>query len=504
MARSGNRNTRLGAIGLTMGVGLTLVVATALSVGDEGEIGDATSSPPSIGSGTEIPTTTDRTETDSPPCERFVAEDGEDDSNGSRSTPWATLEHALDAVTGSGCVISVLPGHHDGARVDRRYDGPTIIRSEVPYQAVLSSDTTVLDVQGAHNVTIEGFEITHAGPGSRGVVLNVEDANDLESTHITIRNNIIHDSYHDDLLKIRSAARFITVQGNVFFNQGPREQHIDVNGVQDIVIEDNIFSNDYEASGREDAEDTKAFIVVKDSSATGELGSRRVEIRRNIFLNWQGGRETLVQIGNDGKEYFEAIDVDIENNLILGNSASYATAAFGAAGVKDVRFINNTVVGDLPSGAYGARFDQKRDNRANEGIELRNNIFSDPTGSMGDFSNGVEHGILLDNNLYWNDGEPMDDEGPVNPEDDLNGVIADPGLERSHAPIEAVVWDGTFFTGGATTVREVFVTLVQTYAVTAASSPALDQADPDQAPADDILGRSRGSSPDLGALEWGG
>lgn len=434
-------------------------------------------------------------------CRRWVGEEGDDEADGSRHHPWATLAHALDAIPSSGCEVEVLPGTYEGARVDRHYTGTTVLRSAVPYQAVLVGDTTVLDVQGAHNVTIEGFEIKQEDPGSSGVIVNVEDANDFESTWITIRNNIIHDSFEDDLLKIRSSARYVTVTGNVFFNQAPGEQHIDVNGVYDIVIEDNIFSNDFVATGRDDREDTKAFIVVKDSSATGELGSRRVRIRRNVFLNWQGGRETLVQIGNDGKEYFEAIDVRVENNLFLGNSPSYATATFGAAGVKDVWFVNNTVVGDLPSGAFGARFDRKRRNLPNEGIELRNNIFADPTGSMGDFTNGVEHGLTLDNNLYWNDNQPLDEGGPVNPVDDRNRLQADPGLEVDHTALGAVIWNGTAFPSGTTQVRSEFERLVETYGRIPVHSRAVDSADPAVAPSQDILGRSRGESPDVGAFE---
>lgn len=39
---------------------------------------------------------------------------------------------------------------------------------------------------------------------------------------ITLRNNIIHDSYNNDLLKIVSGARHIFIEGNIFYNQGER------------------------------------------------------------------------------------------------------------------------------------------------------------------------------------------------------------------------------------------------------------------------------------------
>jgi hypothetical protein len=436
-------------------------------------------------------------------CERWLAEDGSDSSNGSRERPWATLDHALDSISASGCEILVLPGTYEGARVDRRFATPTTIKASIPYTAVLKDTGTVIDVQGAHNVIIEGFEITHAGPGSRGVVVNVEDANDQASSWITIRNNIIHDSYDNDLLKIRSDARYITVKGNTFFNQGPNEQHIDVNGVQDVVIEDNIFSNDFAASGREDPGNTKHFIVVKDSSATGELGSRRVYIRRNVFHTWQGGDETFLQIGNDGKEYHEAIDVTIENNLLLGNSSEPAHSSLGIRGVRDVLFANNTVVGDLPTDGFGLWIAVKEDNPPNQGIELRNNLYVDPTGSMDDFSTGDANGASLHNNLYWNAGEPLSEDGPAPPSADAGAIIADPLLEYDHSELGASIWNGVAFASGETTIRQEFVRIVERYGSIPAGSPAVGEADPAFAPNTDILGRPRDSSPDLGAFEAG-
>ncbi|HSJ35985.1 MAG TPA: choice-of-anchor Q domain-containing protein, partial [Acidimicrobiia bacterium] len=436
-------------------------------------------------------------------CERWVAEDGSDRADGSREQPWSSLDHALDEVPSSGCNINVLPGIYDGARIDRRFATPTTIKSWIPYTAMLEDTGTVLDVQGAHNVIIEGFEITHAGPGSRGVVVNVEDANDQASSWITIRDNIVHDSYDNDLLKIRSDARYVTVKGNAFFNQGPKEQHIDVNGVQDVVIEDNIFSNDFAASGRDDPGNTKHFIVVKDSSATGQLGSRRVYIRKNVFLNWQGGEETFLQIGNDGKEYHEAIDVTIENNLILGNSSDPAHSVLGIRGVRDVTFANNTVVGDLPTDGFALWIALKDENPPNQGIELRNNLYVDPTGSMDDFSTGDASGATLDNNLYWNDGQSLSQDGPVNPLDDHNRLIADPLLDYDHSTLGASIWKGVAFGSGKTTIRQEFVRLVERYGSFPSDSPAVDRADPDFAPNTDILGRTRGSSPDLGAFETG-
>ncbi|MFP3915884.1 MAG: choice-of-anchor Q domain-containing protein, partial [Actinomycetota bacterium] len=440
-----------------------------------------------------------------PDCERWISPDGDDGAEGTRGDPWQTLQHAVEAVPGSGCVITAEPGTYEGAEIERRFDAMTTIRSAQPYRSTLRGSSMILSIDGARNVTIEGFEITQSGPSSENVMINIEDGDDRESEHIVVRNNIIHDSFENDLLKIRSGARFVTVEGNVFYNQGANEQHMDINGVRDVVVQDNLFFNDFAASGREDPGDTKAFIVVKDSSATGpEIGSRRITLRRNVFMNWQGGDETMLQIGNDGKDYHEAQDVDIESNLILANdSDTEAEAPLGVAGVADLTFANNTVVGTLDMGGFAARVETKGDNPPNEDIVLANNIYSNPDGTADDLGAGDEDddSAELLNNLYWNGGNGFDPGEPLNTGEDPQGLIGDPLLPDSLSGVVVPLWEGSAFASGSSTVREEFIRIVETHAIPAGSSPVVDAADASPGPAFDILGRARGPEPDVGAYE---
>ncbi len=449
-------------------------------------------------------------------CRFWVAPTGDDRAPGTQEQPWATLTHAAATVPDDGCTVTFAGGVYRGLNnLTRRFRTPTTFTSATPHQAVFENAGTVLDIDGGRNITIEGFELRHAGPAApeSSYVAIVDRRDDTWSERIVFRNNIFHDSYGDDLLKIHNGVRHATVDGNVFYNHGGNEQSIDVNSVTDIDITNNIFFADYAASGRSPDRPAKHFIVVKDSNEgdDGLEGARDVMIRRNVFLNWDGGIETFIKVGNDGKPYYEARDVLVENNLLLGNSPTPADAAFGVRGARDVVFNNNTVVGDLPANSFAYRIHLKGDNPRNENIRFTNNIWADPTGTMGadadagenEFSDGNPDevtGLVNDHNLYWNGGEPIPDGKVSGPLDDPHAITADPGLPTDQNDVVLPIWDGDRFASGNVAIRDEFVRLVDTYGAVPQSSAAVDAADPRTAADDDILGRPR-DVPDLGAYE---
>lgn len=452
-------------------------------------------------------------------CERWVAPApaGDDANPGTEAQPWATLRYASATVPDAGCTVWVKSGTYSSAvDLKERFSIPTIFRAVTPYAAILTYPGPVIDLDGVRNMVFEGFQIRHTGPGSSKYLAIVDRRDNVWSENVTFRNNIFHDSYNNDLLKIHNGARFITVENNIFYNQGDSEQHMDVNSVTDIVIQDNIFFNDFLGSGRPISENSKHFIVVKDSNEAfdDQIGSERIIIRRNIFLNWQGGEESFVQIGNDGKPYHEADGVRVVSNLMIGNSPDLIGSAFGVTGARDVLFANNTIAGNLPSEAHALRVAIKGQNPPNENIVFVNNIWSDPTGTMGEdltddsgkFSRGdpaETNNLILDNNLYWNGGQPVPPGDLVTPtEDDAHAVFADPLLPGQEEAVVLPRWDGSHFCSGSASIREEFVRLVEQYGRLGAGSPAINQANPVFAPTHDILGRQRGASPDLGAYEY--
>jgi hypothetical protein len=445
-----------------------------------------------------------------PGCDRWVAPSGSDGRDGSRSAPWATLEHAIEAVPDRGCTVWFASGIYPGVgEIEREFTDRIVLRAVEPYRAVLENDGTILDIgDRASRITFRGFRLRQT-PSASGVAVYVSGGNapTPAPNHLTFVDNIFHDAVGDDLLKIRSRARWITVRGNTFYNQGANEQHIDANSVTDVVIEGNVFFNDFAASGRTDGDTTKHFIVVKDSNegVDGLRGSERITIRRNVFLNWQGGEESFLGVGNDGKAYHEAKQVQITSNLLIGNGRDDMNTPLTVFGARDVSFVNNTIVGDLPSDAYAFEVDVKGRNPENRDIRFWNNIWSDPTGTMSQFSDGTRSNtseLELSNNLYWNDGRGIPSGDLVSPlRHDDRRVVLDPGLATDHRSVTPPVWGGSAFASGETSIRAEFERLVYSYGAIPPGSPAVGRASPSVAPTRDILGRAWVREPDLGAFE---
>ena len=449
----------------------------------------------------------------SPAATRYVATDGDDSSgDGSAANPWASINTATREAD-DGDLILVRPGTYTGRqRLLGGWETGITVRSEIPYRARLEANGTVVTCFTGKNITFEGFDLGHTGPGSAALVMQVQNLRDDSDPvrNITIRNNIFRDSYNNDLLKVGNGATDLTITGNLFMNQAGSDEHIDVNSTERIVIEDNIFFNDFAGSGRTDT-GTSSFVLIKDSNGDDDrfLGSRNVTVRRNVMLNWVGNAGTnFILFGEDGAPYYEAFDCLAENNLLIGNSPVAMRAPFGVKGCRDITFRNNTVVGDMVSNAFAMRLNREGANLQLNNIQLFNNIWSDPTGTMNDFSDTPPDdttSFTLDNNLYWNGGQAIPENTNldlINSSDDANAIIDDPLLgAQDEVILPRWVPEENRFAEGSSTIREAFVRLVEFYGRPANGSPAANAANASNTPAEDILGNPRTTMPDIGAFE---
>jgi hypothetical protein len=445
--------------------------------------------------------------------EFFVGPRGSDQAgDGSARRPWATLLHATNIMPDDEAELVFLDGIYGPQSLARTFRKPVIIRAQHPYRARWVSTPSrhrLLTIQRGRRVTISGFEMAGKPGGSGEYLVHITSP---DTSEVLLHNNIIHDSYDNDIVKINAGAHHIRFLGNVLYNQPHAgDEHMDINTVHDVMVEDNVFFNDFAASRRPVLNNTHPFVLIKNSG--DQPKTRNFLVRGNIFLNWQGRPdEGFLMLGEDAKPFFEAENVVVENNLFLGNSRNGTTAAFTISGVRNVRFRANTIHGDLPLGAddwaFAMRLTRYGPNPKSENISFTNNIWSDPTGTMTHFSAGSPEntaGVSLRNNLYWNGQRPIpiDPDRVLNVADGARAIVKDPGLPADLRSVIPPVWNPTThrFADGGSTIDEVRTKLIAQYGTPALGSPVIDAGDASDSPKEDILHRRRGTKPDIGAVE---
>jgi hypothetical protein len=436
----------------------------------------------------------------------FVTPEGSDvTGDGSAGRPWATIGHAAAVVPDApNTLVVVAEGTYAGpVRIPRAFGSPIGFRAEKPYYVRLVADgETVLDVTGARNVTLAGFEVTRGGAGPAGAPLVRIGGAGSPTLEIQLRDMVIHDGRSDDLVRVGPEARQVLVESSVLYNPGRGGSHLRVTGAEGLQVAGNIFFNAF-AADQPERTSAGSFLVLSRAGA-GAAASRDVSVDRNIFLDWQGiAGGHFVTVGG-GAGFPAAEQVLIESNLFAGNSPQPMAAPLGLDGARSLTFRANTVAGDLPAAAYAVQLQRAAGAPANQDVRYFNNVWSDPTGTMADFSDGARStvtGLQTQNNLYWNGGAPIPEDGEaLSVRADAAAVIGDP-LLPDQAGLVPPVWDrqSKLFGGRYRTQRAAFEALAET-ARTAGDSPAIDRAMGEQAPLIDLLGRPRGV-PDIGALE---
>lgn len=448
----------------------------------------------------------------------YISPDGSDATgNGSADSPWATLGHATSRMPDDGSTLVVKDGLYVGTQsIGRAFTQTAFIEAENPYAARFRSpetNTRALQCYSASNVHLSGLEFFGSGSTGSEYVMHVSTP---AAYNLTFENCIIHDSYSNDLVKVNNQAHDITFRGCLVYNADAATgsyQLFDINTVKDITLDGNIFLMDLEGSGRENNDANGAFIVVKNSSDTLTDYTERITISGNVFHNYQGkADQSYVLIGEDGKPFFEAQDVLVENNLLLFDPDSYMMGAFMVkGGAKDVTFRANTVVGQIKygGGAYGMQAIKIGSNPDMENIAFYNNIFSDSAGRISDFSDGDPNsiqGLEFLSNVYYNGGQELhesDGSRLFDPAtDDPAGVFEYPGVPNP-GDLTIARWDpkSASFLSGETTIESEFRRLVETYAKLPRGSVAIDAAAPEHMPATDILGRPWVGQPNIGAYQ---
>jgi hypothetical protein len=113
--------------------------------------------------------------------------------------------------------------------------------------------------------------------------------------------------------------------------------------------------------------------------------------------------------------------------------------------------------------------------------------------------------FTMSHNLFWNGGAsiPISFSDAVNYTSDRHRVVANPGLTDPRGVIgPRWIPEKKAFSDGSASIEAARARLVDRYA-RPSSKAVVDRADAQNAPAEDIRGRKRGSRPDIGAFEVG-
>lgn len=254
---------------------------------------------------------------------------------------------------------------------------------------------------------------------------------------------------------VEPGTRSVVLARNVFRSPGTTAITFSVDAEDEPVRDVRIVQNRFEAAGV-DAIQAKNFrnLVIEANEFTG-LVSRDDGVHPDVLQTVFGG-SGLVFRGNwlhdyEGQGVFVAdgrvSDVVVENNLIEESSGSYSEVRISEA--DGVRLVNNTVRGLTRLSGPTTR------------VVISNNILDV---LMLDRADGLEV-EREDHNLVVDGGG----EGP-------NDIQADPRFADAEADDLEPAED----------------------------SPAVDAANPRDAPATDVFGRARRGPPDMGAIERGG
>ena len=459
--------------------------------------------------------------------EFFVSLGGNDtDGDGSYLNPWRSLEHAINfgiPADGGHTVVMKNGTYSEQSTLKRGFEKPVLIRAQDPYGVTLTNvdgggEALRVYHNGVANLAFEGFVFTnqhesYSCPSGRErfYLIHIQDASE-----VMLRDNIISGNNApgtcNEVIKInRSTTESfprVVIQGNLISdpaNAGGADL-IDAFRPGEIDIVDNIFV------GNPETRNSQSFITLKWEPPRREpIDGHRYNISRNIFMNW-GGRsdQAFIQFGEEPNSDVQLSDALIENNLFIGNSSRQMAAPMQFKGARDITVRANTVVGDLPSGAFGFRIGTEGSNPDVRDIDIVNNVFADDSGTMGDriindYGRVVTDSISLDHNLFWNDETRLPNRGSVQPTEDVNRIEGDPLIDTDYSDLQFPVWDADagLFPSGAKSIREQFLAFVDQYGSIAPGSAAIDQADATNVPREDIRGYVRGAAPDVGAFELG-
>ncbi|HEX5059089.1 MAG TPA: hypothetical protein VFV99_07000 [Kofleriaceae bacterium] len=406
----------------------------------------------------------------------YVATTGDDNSgDGTMGSPYRTIQRTYDRVA-PGTTILVQPGVYATPLDLTRTVSPEriAIAAVTPYTVTVEDLSQPLSCSGCTGLVLDGLYVHATGSGGLPV-LHINGGQD-----VVIRNCIVDNSGSSATIRLSGDPVNVTVLRNMVFDGNPP---LHAAQITDVSIVDNLVVHTRMLNGP---------LMWLESPLGGTS-----RIQRNILAGFRGCIDCgMLEMRLD-------TGTRVESNLLVSSTAQ-SDGAFKLEGPIDATIQFNTVVGDVPGTAFALTGTEYNATPVSSLI-LRNNVFADPTGTLGDFSDGTTTDIpspVLMSNAYWNNGAAMPPgvNDSVDWTNDPQAVLADPELP-SFAAFTPPVWDAANhqFADGSKTICDEFYRIALSYGMPAAGSPLVGAATGPDRPLD-LLGfaRTKGA---IGALE---
>ncbi len=380
--------------------------------------------------------------------EYWVSTTGDDGADGSRSNPWATLQHAADAAT-AGTTVFVEEGTY-AQRVEVSASGrpgmPITFAAAPDAHVVLDGSTlevpaeqsAMVMVDGRHDVVIEGFDITGYASDVSGHVpvgIFITGASDT----ITIRGNRVHDMGTTFQGRSGGDAHGIAVYGTDAGHAiedvsitGNELDHLSLGSSEALVVNGNVRDFLIEGNRVHDTNNIGIDVIGFEGVASDPTVDQARDgiIRGNEIWNIDsGGNPAYGQSRSaDGVYVDGGRDVLIEANVIRNVNIGIELASEHAGRVtRSIVARNNVVIGSTTIGIAIGGYDRRRG--STEGCQILQNTVVDTQGPTllvqfdtrdnviennifvaGPSSNFVENPYVenednvLDHNLYFGPG----------------------------------------------------------------------------------------------------